>query len=67
MLVPEGRDEGADGELQYAYVAQDLDQSPDGPKANDTNEGKSRIISPVFENYAIYPYYDCAFMFQKLN
>jgi hypothetical protein len=32
-LVPEGGDEGADGELQYVDVAEDLDQSPEGPKA----------------------------------
>jgi hypothetical protein len=47
MLVPEG-DEGADGELQYVDVAQDLDQSPEGPKANLVNEGKPRIINPFF-------------------
>jgi hypothetical protein len=44
-LVPEGGDEGADGELQYVDVAQDLDQSTGGPKANLTDEGKPRIIN----------------------
>jgi hypothetical protein len=33
-LVPEGGDEGADEELQYVDIAQDLDQSPEGPKAS---------------------------------
>jgi hypothetical protein len=47
-LVPEGGDEGADEELQYVDVAQDLDQSPEGPKANLASEGKPRIINPVF-------------------
>jgi hypothetical protein len=39
-LVPEGEDDGADDKLQYVDVAQDLDQSPEGPKANLTDEGK---------------------------
>jgi hypothetical protein len=63
-LVPEGGDEGADEELQYVDIAQDLDQSPEGPKAN---EGKPLIINPVFYNYAIIVCYDCAFTFQELN
>jgi hypothetical protein len=46
--VPEGRDEGADKELQYVDVAQDLDPSPEGPKAKLAGEGKPRIINPVF-------------------
>jgi hypothetical protein len=53
MLVPEGEDEGADEELQYEDVAQNLDPSPEGPKANLASEGKPRIINPVFKNYAI--------------
>jgi hypothetical protein len=44
-LVPEGGDEGADEELQYVDVAQDLDPSPEGPKANLASEGKPRIIN----------------------
>jgi hypothetical protein len=47
-LVPEGGNEGAEEELQYVDVAQDLDPSPEGPKANLASEGKPRIISPVF-------------------
>jgi hypothetical protein len=47
-LVPGGRGEGADEELQYVDVAQDLDPSTEGPKANFASEGKPRIINPVF-------------------
>jgi hypothetical protein len=46
--VPEGGDEGADEKPQCVDVAQDLDQSPEGPKANLAIEGKPRIINPVF-------------------
>jgi hypothetical protein len=46
--VPEGGNEGADKELPYVDVAQDLDPSPEGPKANLASEGKPRIINPVF-------------------
>jgi hypothetical protein len=47
-LVPQGGDEGADEELQYVDVTQDLDQNPEGPKANLASEGKPRIINPIF-------------------
>jgi hypothetical protein len=47
-LVPEGRDEGADQELLSVDVAQDLDPSPEGPKASLASEGKPRIINPAF-------------------
>jgi hypothetical protein len=47
-LVPKGGNEGTDEELQYVNVAQDLDPSPEGPKANLVREGKPRIINPVF-------------------
>jgi hypothetical protein len=47
-LVPEARNKGAVGELQYVDVAQDLNQSPEGPKAILTNEGKPRIINSLF-------------------
>jgi hypothetical protein len=43
-LVPEGGDEGADEELQCVDVAQDLDPSPEEPKANLDSEGKPRCI-----------------------
>jgi hypothetical protein len=46
--VPEGGDGGADEELQYVDVAQDLDQSLEGPKANIASEGKLWIINPIF-------------------
>jgi hypothetical protein len=48
MLVPEGGDEGADGDVHYVAVEQDLDQRSEGPKANLGNEGKPRIINPCF-------------------
>jgi hypothetical protein len=65
--VPEGGDEGADKELQHVFVAQGLDQSPEGPKANISSEGKPRIINTAFQNHAIMFFYDCAFTFQELN
>jgi hypothetical protein len=51
--VPEGGDGGADGDVHHVVVEQDLDQSPEGPKANLAIEGKPRIINLVFRNYAI--------------
>jgi hypothetical protein len=47
-LVLEGGDGGADEELQYVDVAQGLDPSPEGPKANLASNGKPRIINPIF-------------------
>jgi hypothetical protein len=47
--VPEGGNEGADEELQCVDVAEDLDPSPKGPKANLASEGKPRIINSSFE------------------
>jgi hypothetical protein len=52
-LALEGGDEGANKELPCVNVAQDLDPSPEGPKANLASEGKPRIINPAFKNYAI--------------
>jgi hypothetical protein len=46
--VPEGGDGGAGEELQYVDVAQDLDQSSEGPKANFASKGKPHIINPIF-------------------
>jgi hypothetical protein len=51
--VPEGGDGGADGDVHHVVVKQDLDQRPEGPKANLATEGKPRIINLVFKNYAI--------------
>jgi hypothetical protein len=65
--VLDGGDEGADEELHYVDVAQDLEQNPEGPKANLASEGKPRIINTIFPNYAIMFCYDCAFTFQELN
>jgi hypothetical protein len=44
MLMPEGGDGGVDRDVHYITVEQDLDQSPEGPKANLANEGKPRFI-----------------------
>jgi hypothetical protein len=46
--VLEGGDEGVNQELSCVNVAQNLDPSPEGPKANLASEGKYRIINPVF-------------------
>jgi hypothetical protein len=64
--VPEGGNEGANKKLQYVDIAQDVDPSPEGPKANLASEGKPRIINSSFKilNYVCY---DCAFTFQELN
>jgi hypothetical protein len=53
MFVPERGDEGASEERQHVFVAQGLDQRPEGPKANLASEGMPRIIYPTFYNYAI--------------
>jgi hypothetical protein len=47
-LVPKGGGEGAGEELQHVFVAQGLDQSSEGPKANLASEGKPRIINHVY-------------------
>jgi hypothetical protein len=47
-LVLEGGNEGADEELPYVDVAQDLDPSPEWPKAILAIEGKPWIINPIF-------------------
>jgi hypothetical protein len=46
-LVPEGGDEGADGDVHYVIVEHDLDQSPEGPKASIANEGKPCALTHV--------------------
>jgi hypothetical protein len=64
--VPEGGDEGADEELQHVFVAQGLDQSLEGPKANLASESKPRSLTHLLKlcNYVCYV---CAFTFQDLN
>jgi hypothetical protein len=39
--------------VHHVVVEQDLEKSPEGPKANLATEGKPRIINPVFKMYAI--------------
>jgi hypothetical protein len=51
--VPEGEDGGADRDVHHVAVEQNLDQSPEGPKANLATEGKPRIINPIFKIYGI--------------
>jgi hypothetical protein len=48
-LVPEEGDKAADVDVHNVVVEQDLDQSPEGPKANLAIEGKPRIINPDFK------------------
>jgi hypothetical protein len=45
--VPEGGYGGADRDVHHITVEQDLDQSPEGPKANLASKGNPRIINPV--------------------
>jgi hypothetical protein len=45
--VPEGEDGGTDGDVHHVVVEQDLDQSPEGPRANLATEGKPQIINPM--------------------
>jgi hypothetical protein len=46
--VPKRGDRGVDTEMHDVAVEQDLDQSPEGPKANLASKGKPWIINPVF-------------------
>jgi hypothetical protein len=48
-LVPKGGGEGADAELQYVDVAQDLDPSPGGPKANRASKASPGSLTPSFK------------------
>jgi hypothetical protein len=48
-LTPEGGDEGTSEELQHVFVAQGLDQSPEGPKANLASEASPRSLTPSFK------------------
>jgi hypothetical protein len=44
MLVADSGEEGADGDVHCIGVNQDLDQSPEEPKASFTDEDKHRSI-----------------------
>jgi hypothetical protein len=47
MLVSEGGEEGADGDVHYVAVDQDLDQSPEEPKASFADERKHWSINLI--------------------
>jgi hypothetical protein len=49
-LMPEEGDRGVDGDVHYVTIEQNLDRSPEGPKANLANEGKpgSSLTNFVF-------------------
>jgi hypothetical protein len=66
--VAADEDEGAGGDVHYVAVEQDLDQSPEGPKARFANEGKPRfIINPWFMKLCNYPCYSMCIYVQELN
>ena len=44
-LGPKVGEEGNDGDVHYVEVNQDLDQSPEEPKASFADEGKHRSIT----------------------
>jgi hypothetical protein len=55
-LMPEEGDRGVDGDVHYVAIEQDLDRSPEGPKANLANKGKpgSSLTNFVFLNNCNY-------------
>jgi hypothetical protein len=52
-------DDGADEDVHYVAVDQNLDQSPEEPKASFADEGKPLIINISFINFATIFAYDC--------
>jgi hypothetical protein len=48
-FVPEGGNEGADKELQYVDVAQDLDPSPEGPRPTLPVKASPGSLTPSFK------------------
>jgi hypothetical protein len=46
-LVLEGGEEGADGDVHYMTVDQDLDQSLEKPKDSYADEGKNQSINLI--------------------
>jgi hypothetical protein len=46
--VPEGGDGGDDRDIRYVAIEQDLDQSPEEPKANLASEGKPGSLTLSF-------------------
>ena len=64
--MPEGADGGAGEELHYVEVEQDLDQSPEGPKASFADEGKPRSIFLVFFKLSQYSMFCLCIYVQEL-
>jgi hypothetical protein len=48
-LVPEGGDEGADGDVHYVAVEQDLDQSPEGPRPTLLAKASPESLTSLFK------------------
>jgi hypothetical protein len=68
MLVPADEDKGAGGDVHYVTVEQDLDQSPEGPKASFANEGKPQfIMNPCCLKLCNYLCYSMCIYVQELN
>jgi hypothetical protein len=67
-LVPADEDEGAGGSMHYVTVEQDLDQSPERPKASFANEDKPRfIINPCCLKLFNYLCYSVCIYVHELN
>ena len=65
-LMSEAEGELTEGKVSFTCVQQDLDQSPEEPKANLADEGKHRIITTFSKFLCNYLCYACAFTFQEL-
>jgi hypothetical protein len=48
-LGPEGGDEGADGDVYYVVVEQDLDQSLEGPRPTLPTKASPRSLTILFK------------------
>jgi hypothetical protein len=48
-LVPEGGDEGVDGDVYYVVVEQDLDQSLEGPRPTLPTKASPRSLTILFK------------------
>jgi hypothetical protein len=57
--MPEGGDEGADEELSYVDVAQDLDQFQKGPRPTLPAKESPGAYDPVFFKFCYTIIYGC--------